>query len=77
MTKYREILRLYSLGISQRGIAASCLCSRKTIIKVLKRAQDLNIAWPLPATPYELAQWKKATVQFNYHISVDKNHYSW
>ena len=49
MTKYREILRLYSLGISQRGIAASCLCSRKTIIKVLKRAQDLNIAWPLPA----------------------------
>ena len=24
---------------------------------------------PLPATPYELAEWKQATVQFNYHIS--------
>lgn len=31
---------------------------------------------PLPATPYELATWKTATVQFNYHISVDKMHYS-
>lgn len=30
----------------------------------------------LPATPYELATWKIATVQFNYHISVDKMHYS-
>lgn len=26
---------------------------------------------PLPTTPYELATWKQATVQFNYHISVD------
>ena len=25
---------------------------------------------PLPATPYELAEWKQATVQFNYHISL-------
>ena len=31
---------------------------------------------PLPATPYELAIWKIATVQFNYHISVDKMLYS-
>jgi hypothetical protein len=31
---------------------------------------------PLPSNPYELAQWKKATVQFNYHISVEKMHYS-
>jgi transposase len=30
----------------------------------------------LPATPYELSTWKIATVQFNYHISVDKMHYS-
>jgi len=31
---------------------------------------------PLPSTPFELAQWKQATVQFNYHISVDKMQYS-
>jgi transposase len=47
MTNYREILRLSSQGISQRSIAASCGCSRNTISKVLKRAQELNVAWPL------------------------------
>ena len=31
---------------------------------------------PLPATPFELAEWKQATVQFNYHITVDKMYYS-
>ncbi|MGL5870670.1 Mu transposase domain-containing protein, partial [Clostridium chrysemydis] len=31
---------------------------------------------PLPSKPYELATWKIATVQFNYHISIDKMLYS-
>ena len=31
---------------------------------------------PLPAKAYELATWKVATVQFNYHISVEKMFYS-
>jgi len=31
---------------------------------------------PLPAAHYEPSQWKTATVQFNYHIEVDKMHYS-
>lgn len=31
---------------------------------------------PLPATRYELASFKKATVQFNYHIAVEKMYYS-
>ena len=31
---------------------------------------------PLPAVPFELAMWKVATVQYNYHISVDKQNYS-
>ena len=48
MTKYREILRLHAQGISQRGIAASCGCSRNTVAKVLARAQDVGMAWPLP-----------------------------
>lgn len=30
----------------------------------------------LPSTPFELATWKQATVQFNYHIQVEKMHYS-
>jgi transposase len=31
---------------------------------------------PLPSVPYEMAIWKIATVQFNYHICVDKMNYS-
>lgn len=31
---------------------------------------------PLPQAPYELATWKIATVQFNYHIAVGKMFYS-
>ena len=31
---------------------------------------------PLPEHPYELAEWKIATVQFNYHITVEGGNYS-
>ena len=31
---------------------------------------------PLPANPFELATWKIATVQYNYHISIDSQNYS-
>ena len=47
MTKYREILRLSSLGLSQQNIATSCGVSKKTVNRVLKRANELNIHWPL------------------------------
>lgn len=47
MTNYREILRLHSQGISQRTIASSCACSRNTVAKVVNRAQELALTWPL------------------------------
>lgn len=47
MTKYREILRLTSLGLSQQSIADSCGVSKKTVNRVLKRARKLDIFWPL------------------------------
>jgi transposase len=31
---------------------------------------------PLPATRYELASWSQPTVQFNYHVEVDRMFYS-
>lgn len=37
---------------------------------------EMPLMAPLPATRYELAEWKQATVQFNYHISVDGMLYS-
>jgi transposase len=48
MTKCREILRLHSQGISNRSIAISLECSRNTVRKVLSRAEEEGIGWPLP-----------------------------
>ena len=47
MTKYRKILHLQSLGFSERNIAQSCGVSRNTVAKVLKKAAEINISWPL------------------------------
>lgn len=42
----------------------------------LFRDEELPLLAPLPATSFELADWKQATVQFNYHISIDGMLYS-
>ncbi|MHB1392602.1 MAG: IS21 family transposase [Clostridia bacterium] len=47
MTKYREILRLHSLGFSQQNIAYSSSVSKKTVNRVINRAKELSISWPL------------------------------
>ena len=47
ITKYREILRLNDLGLSQQDIVDSCNVSKKTVSRVLKRAGELNISWLL------------------------------
>ena len=47
MTKYREILRLLSLELSQRDIATSLGVSRNTVTKVRDRAKELSLSWPL------------------------------
>jgi transposase len=31
---------------------------------------------PLPPTPYEYAEWRKATVHIDYHVEVDHHYYS-
>ena len=48
MTPYRDILRLHSQGISQRSIAASCNCSRNTVARTIEKANEHNLAAPLP-----------------------------
>lgn len=42
----------------------------------LFRDEELPLLAKLPTTPYELAEWKTATVQFNYHISLEGMQYS-
>ena len=43
MTKYREIIRLSGLGLSQTNIALSCNASKTTVNKVLKAAREQNL----------------------------------
>ena len=40
------------------------------------KEEEFPLLTPLPQTRYELAEWRQATVQFNYHISVDSVYYS-
>jgi integrase catalytic subunit len=47
MINYREILRLKSLGYSQRSIASSAKISRNTVSEVLKKSNQRSVTWPL------------------------------
>ena len=47
MVNYREILRLHSLGQSQRTIRSSAHCSDNTVCTVLEVASQKRIQWPL------------------------------
>ena len=47
-------------------------CSRLSLFL----GEEMQLLAPLPATPFELAEWKQASVQFNYHIAVEKMFYS-
>lgn len=48
MIRISEIIRLSSMGLSQRTIASSLQCSRNTVSDVLVRAGQNEIIWPLP-----------------------------
>ena len=47
MINYREILKLNSLGYSQRRIEASVHSSHQTVKNVLEKASAQGISWPL------------------------------
>ncbi len=44
--------------------------------RVIAFSEEKPFLLPLPDRPYELATWKIATIQFNYHISIDSQNYS-
>ena len=47
MVDYREILRLHSLGNSNRQISEATRSSHHTITDVINAAEEKNIVWPL------------------------------
>ena len=48
MTNYREILRLYSLGLNETEIATSCRCTRNTVATTPRKAANYGLQWLLP-----------------------------
>ncbi len=46
--------------------------SRRSMFESL----DRPAMQPLPATPYEYAEWKKVRVNIDYHVAIDKHYYS-
>jgi transposase len=44
--------------------------------KQLFEALDRPALNPLPAHPYQFAEWKQATVNIDYHIEIDRHYYS-
>src|SRR5258708_37097662 len=51
MRKIKEVLRLHSLGLSQRQIAASCAGSEAAVSDYLKAAESAGLRWP------DIAEW--------------------
>src|SRR6476469_6525917 len=48
MRKLKEVLRLYSLGLSQHQIARSCSISQSTVHQYVSAAHVAGVKWPLP-----------------------------
>jgi len=51
MRKIKEVLRLHSLGLSQRQIAVSCAVGQATVSDYLKAAEAAGLRWPA------IAEW--------------------
>jgi transposase len=49
---------------------------RKDGSRAILFAEERQYLLPLPTTAFELSEWKKATVAFNYHIQADNHYYS-
>src|SRR2546421_7068029 len=47
MRKFKEVLRLHALGLTQRQIARSCSVAQSTVHEYLKAAADAGVSWPL------------------------------
>lgn len=49
MTKIEESLRLtYQLGLSQTEVGLACVVTQSRVSKLLRRARQKGLSWPLP-----------------------------
>jgi len=67
-----------NLGIKEklRELNHKAFQKRPASREVTFREEERYHLQSLPSRPFEIAQWKTATVQFNYHITAEKMNYS-
>lgn len=75
--------RFFSLAELNRAIAEKLVVFNQRPLQKMKVSRkhlfetiDKPALAPLPAHRYEYAQWKKVTVNIDYHIEVDQHYYS-
>jgi hypothetical protein len=75
--------RFYSLAELNQAIALKLPIFNQRPLQKMKVSRrhlfetvDKPALAALPAYRYEYAQWKKATVNIDYHIEVDRHYYS-
>lgn len=59
-------------GLNHRAFQKNKAATRRSQFDSL----DRPAMKPLPAQPYEYAEWKKAKVNIDYHVEVDRHYYS-
>jgi transposase len=78
--RHRTFTSLAELNVAIRELLPSLngrlLRKMKKSRKELFESLDRLSAQALPSLPYEYAEWKKATVNIDYHIEVDRHYYS-
>ena len=71
---------LYRLNLSLRGLLADLNARPFQKLPGSRHSQFLALDQPalrpLPATPYEYAEWKKARVHLDYHVEFERHYYS-
>ena len=78
--RHRVFYSLAELNAAIRALLEKL--NARILHKIQKSRRDLfaeldrPAALPLPDRPYEFAQWKKATVNIDYHIEIDRHYYS-
>lgn len=71
LQQLNETIRTLLPDLNQKPFQKLPGCRQSTFLAVDKPALK-----PLPQTPYEFAEWKKARVNVDYHIEVNRHYYS-
>lgn len=73
----------FSLEQANEAIAAKLEAYNARLLQRLKISRrelfeqiERDALKPLPAQPFEFCEWSRATVHIDYHVVVDKHHYS-